>query len=65
MGFGIEERQRLRIHGLLPPRVMDADTQRDRTLAKVKSLPTQLARQVILVENISRVTGLPAVSSVL
>jgi len=44
MGFGIEERQRLRIHGLLPPRVMDADTQRDRTLAKVKSLPTQLAR---------------------
>jgi len=44
MGFGIEERQRLRIHGLLPPRVMDADTQRDRTLAKAKSLPTQLDR---------------------
>jgi len=44
MGFTIDERQRLRIHGLLPPRVMDADTQRDRTLAKAKSLPTQLDR---------------------
>lgn len=44
MGFTIQERQKLRLHGLLPPRVMDPDTQLNRVLAKVKSLPTQLDR---------------------
>jgi len=44
MGFTIEERQKLRIHGLLPPRVMDFDMQLQRVIAKAKSLPTQLDR---------------------
>ena len=50
LAFTMEERQTLRIHGLLPPTVVNQDIQQERVLLNFNSLATNLNKYVYLTD---------------
>lgn len=50
LAFTMEERQTLRIHGLLPPTVINQDLQQERVLLNFDSLATNLSKYVYLTD---------------
>jgi hypothetical protein len=48
MGFTLQERQQLGIHGLLPPTFMTMEQQAYRVVAFLRQLPDNLSRYIYL-----------------